>query len=62
MSVAAAAAVVGASCVLYPADRIENMRRQLAVNSNTSAQDMESIQTVDLLGEGTFGKVRPTAG
>lgn len=33
------------------------MRRQLAVNSNTSAQDMESIQTVELLGEGTFGKV-----
>jgi hypothetical protein len=34
------------------------MRRQLAVNSNTSAQDLESIQTVELLGEGTFGKVR----
>jgi predicted Ser/Thr protein kinase len=33
------------------------MRRQLAVNSNSSAQDMESIQTVELLGEGTFGKV-----
>lgn len=33
------------------------MRRQLAVNSNTSAQDLESIQTVELLGEGTFGKV-----
>lgn len=39
------------------ADRVEQMRRQLAVNSNTSAQDMESIQTVELLGEGTFGKV-----
>ncbi|KIY94478.1 hypothetical protein MNEG_13483 [Monoraphidium neglectum] len=38
-------------------DRIENMRRQLAVNSNSIAQDLESIQTVDLLGEGTFGKV-----
>lgn len=38
-------------------DRIENMRRQLAVNSNTSMQDMQSIQTVELLGEGTFGKV-----
>ncbi|GBF87741.1 hypothetical protein Rsub_00452 [Raphidocelis subcapitata] len=38
-------------------DRIESMRRQLAVNSNTSAQDMESIQTIELLGEGTFGKV-----
>jgi hypothetical protein len=33
------------------------MRRQLAVNSNSSAQDMESIQTMELLGEGTFGKV-----
>jgi predicted Ser/Thr protein kinase len=39
------------------ADRVEHLRRQLAVNSNTSAQDMESIQTVELLGEGTFGKV-----
>lgn len=39
------------------ADRVEHMRRQLAVNSNSSAQDMESIQTVELLGEGTFGKV-----
>lgn len=39
------------------ADRVEQMRRTLAVNSNTSAQDMESIQTVELLGEGTFGKV-----
>lgn len=39
------------------AERIENMRRQLAVNSNTSAQDLESIQTLELLGEGTFGKV-----
>jgi hypothetical protein len=38
-------------------DRVEHLRRQLAVNSNTSAQDMESIQTVELLGEGTFGKV-----
>lgn len=45
-----------AACCL-PADRVEQMRRQLAVNSNTSAQDMESIQTVELLGEGTFGKV-----
>lgn len=43
--------------VSLPADRIENMRRQLAVNSNSSAQDMESIQTIELLGEGTFGKV-----
>lgn len=34
------------------------MRRQLAVSSNTVAQDLESIQTVELLGEGTFGKVR----
>ena len=33
------------------------MRRQLAVSSNTSAQDLESIQTVELLGEGNFGKV-----
>ena len=33
------------------------MRRQVAVNSNSSAQDMESIQTIELLGEGTFGKV-----
>lgn len=40
-----------------PADRVEHMRRQLAVNSNSSAQDMDSIQTVELLGEGTFGKV-----
>jgi hypothetical protein len=39
------------------ADRVEQLRRQLAVNSNTSAQDMESIQSVELLGEGTFGKV-----
>lgn len=43
--------------VLLPADRVENLRRQLNVNSNSSAQDMESIQTVELLGEGTFGKV-----
>jgi hypothetical protein len=34
------------------------MRRQLAVNNNTSAQDLESIECLDLLGEGTFGKVR----
>ena len=33
------------------------MRRQLAVNSNTSAQDLESIQCMEMLGEGTFGKV-----
>lgn len=39
------------------AERIESMRRQLAVNSNTSTQDLESIQTTELLGEGTFGKV-----
>ena len=38
-------------------DRIESMRRQLAVNSNTSAQDLESIQCLEMLGEGTFGKV-----
>jgi hypothetical protein len=34
------------------------MRRLLAVNSNSSTQDLESIQAVELLGEGTFGKVR----
>jgi hypothetical protein len=34
------------------------MRRQLAVNTNSSAQDLESIKAVELLGEGTFGKVR----
>jgi hypothetical protein len=33
------------------------MRRTLAVSSNSSVQDMESIQTTELLGEGTFGKV-----
>ena len=33
------------------------MRRQLSVNSNSSAQDIESITTLDLLGEGNFGKV-----
>jgi len=41
-----------------PPDRIEAMRRQLAVNSNSSAQDLESIRAVELIGEGTFGKVR----
>lgn len=41
-----------------PAERIEAMRRTLAVSSNSSVQDMESIQTTELLGEGTFGKVR----
>lgn len=46
-----------AALIIVHEDRIENMRRQLAVNSNTSTQDMESIQTVELLGEGTFGKV-----
>jgi hypothetical protein len=39
------------------AERIETMRRQLAVNTNSSAQDLESIRTLELLGEGTFGKV-----
>jgi hypothetical protein len=39
------------------AERIEAMRRTLAVSSNSSVQDMESIQTTELLGEGTFGKV-----
>ncbi|WIA08278.1 hypothetical protein OEZ85_007721 [Tetradesmus obliquus] len=38
-------------------ERIEAMRRTLAVSSNSSVQDMESIQTTELLGEGTFGKV-----
>ncbi|KAJ9524730.1 hypothetical protein QJQ45_024366 [Haematococcus lacustris] len=38
-------------------ERIEGMRRQLAVNSNSSAADIDSIQTNELLGEGTFGKV-----
>lgn len=38
-------------------ERIEQMRRQLAVNTNSSAQDIESITTIELLGEGTFGKV-----
>jgi hypothetical protein len=38
-------------------ERIENMRRQLAVNNNTAAADIESIQVVELLGQGTFGKV-----
>eukprot|EP00878_Enallax_costatus_P013393 GHUV01014005.1.p1 GENE.GHUV01014005.1~~GHUV01014005.1.p1 ORF type:complete len:832 (+),score=111.45 GHUV01014005.1:893-3388(+) len=38
-------------------ERIETMRRQLAVNTNTSLQDIGSIQTIELLGEGTFGKV-----
>ncbi|GFH28933.1 uncharacterized protein HaLaN_27503, partial [Haematococcus lacustris] len=33
------------------------MRRRLAVESNSSAADIDSIQTNDLLGEGTFGKV-----
>lgn len=33
------------------------MRRQLAVNNSSSVQDMESIQSIELLGEGTFGKV-----
>lgn len=40
-----------------PAERIESMRRQLAVNTNTSAQELDSIQCLELLGEGTFGKV-----
>jgi hypothetical protein len=39
------------------AERIEAMRHTLAVSSNSSVQDMESIQTTELLGEGTFGKV-----
>jgi hypothetical protein len=34
-------------------EKIEGMRRQLAVNSNSSASDIESIQTIELLGEGT---------
>ncbi|KAJ9511825.1 hypothetical protein QJQ45_004378 [Haematococcus lacustris] len=38
-------------------ERIEGMRRRLAVNSISSAADVDSIQTNDLLGEGTFGKV-----
>ncbi|KAL6760519.1 kinase-like domain-containing protein [Haematococcus lacustris] len=38
-------------------ERIEGMRRRLAVESNSSAADIDSIQTNDLLGEGTFGKV-----
>jgi predicted Ser/Thr protein kinase len=33
------------------------MRRQLAVNSNTALQDIGSIQQLELLGKGTFGKV-----
>jgi predicted Ser/Thr protein kinase len=42
---------------LLCADRIEAMRRQLAVNSNTALQDIGSIQQLELLGKGTFGKV-----
>uniref|UniRef100_A0A383VFW0 Protein kinase domain-containing protein n=1 Tax=Tetradesmus obliquus TaxID=3088 RepID=A0A383VFW0_TETOB len=38
-------------------DRIEAMRRQLAVNTNTALQDIGSIQQLELLGKGTFGKV-----
>lgn len=38
-------------------ERIELMRRQLAVNTNSSTADIESIQTLEMLGEGTFGKV-----
>jgi hypothetical protein len=49
-----------AACVLL-AERIEAMRRTLAVSTNSSVQDMESIQTTELLGEGTFGKVRQHA-
>jgi predicted Ser/Thr protein kinase len=33
------------------------MRRQLAVNTNTALQDIGSIQQLELLGKGTFGKV-----
>lgn len=47
--------------VLCIKDRIENMRRQLAVNSNSSLQDIGSIQTIELLGKGTFGKVGAAA-
>lgn len=33
------------------------MRRQLAVSTNSSAQDIESITTIEMLGEGTVGGV-----
>lgn len=43
--------------MLLDAERIEKMRKQLSVNSNTSLQDIDSIQTIQLLGQGSFGKV-----
>lgn len=43
-------------CVCVRTDRIEAVRRELARN-NISSPDSATIQCMELLGEGTYGKV-----
>lgn len=45
------------SSLFAHAELIEAMRRKVGVNPSTSAQDISSIETIELLGEGAFGKV-----